>query len=185
MRCQTDEQLVAGCLSKPLTAAWQVNVTQQMRDAPVALQKAISDKFHWPRFESAVFSSKRTLNHYGRMRLCTFLWGNNIGMPTILLLLAPLVKIEAMQDVKNILKALMARTYESKWYYFDARWKLFLYLDGRIKSKWTADYGVADRIHNYQWERYMNAHRNKGLGYPNFAVKRKFEEAHKLEWDVP
>jgi len=156
-----------------------------MRDAPLALLKAIGGLLRWPHLERAIFSTKFTLDHLGRLRLCTFLWGNGVGEPMMLLILAPLVKADAMHDVRNIMKSLKARTYESQWYYFDMRWRLFLYLDGRIKSKWTQDYGVADRIHVYQWERFMNAHRNKGLGYPNFAAKQKFEEGHKLEWDIP
>ena len=102
----------------------------------------------------------------------------------MLLLMTPLVKVDAAQDVRNIIRDLQSGKNDHKWFYFDTHARLFLYLDGAISTKWTEDYGVAGRIFNYQWGRFINAQLNEGLGYPTFAVKRAFIERHKNEWGV-
>jgi hypothetical protein len=53
--------------------------------------------------------------------------------------------------------------------------------DGKIKP--DTNRGLSEfhknLVHMYEWSRFIDASRNKGLGYPNFAQKRKFEEDHK------
>jgi len=68
-----DEQLLARLVSAPRVASRQVNVTQQMRDAPLALMNAIGHSDSWAPTERALFNTRHTLNHIGRLRLATFL----------------------------------------------------------------------------------------------------------------
>jgi len=179
-----DDQLLARLLSAPRVASRQVNVTQQMRDAPLALMNAIGHSDSWAPTERALFNTRHTLNHLGRLRLATFLWGNSVGEAMMLLIMMPLFKVDAAQDVRNIIKDLQSGKNDHRWFYFDTHARLFLYLDGAINTKWTEDYGVAGRIFNYQWGRFINAQLNDGLGYPTFTVKRAFMERHKQEWCV-
>jgi hypothetical protein len=44
--------------------------------------------------EGFLLHSAHTLNHWGRLHLARFLWGNGIDPPTIDLILQPLVKIQ-------------------------------------------------------------------------------------------
>jgi len=130
-----DEQLLARLVSAPRVASRQVNVTQQMRDAPLALMNAIGHSDSWAPTERALFNTGHTLNHIGRLRLATFLWGNGVGEAMMLLLMTPLVKVDAAQDVRNIIKDLQSGKKDHKWFYFDTHARLFLYLDGAISTK--------------------------------------------------
>jgi translation initiation factor RLI1 len=96
--------------------------------------------------------SRCTLNHIGRLKLCTFLHGNGIGDANIRKILAALIKPRRDKDVDGILVSLDPRTYDSKWHYFSVAKQIRLYLNGTVAKKLNdytrlkiadyADYGV-------------------------------------------
>jgi hypothetical protein len=82
-----------------------------------------------------LLQSRYTLNHMGRLKLCTFLHGNGIGDSKIRKILAPLIKPGRDKDVDGILVLLNSSTYDSMWHYFSVAKQIRLYLNGNVAEK--------------------------------------------------
>jgi hypothetical protein len=76
--------------------------------------------------------STRTLNHWGRLHLACFLWGNGIDPPTIDLILKPLVKINSQTDIQGVIALLVSRKYDNSWWYFSTRHQINLKLNDEL-----------------------------------------------------
>jgi hypothetical protein len=68
-----------------------------------------------PDKEWFLLHSAHTLNHWGRLHLAGFLWGNGIDPPTIDLILQPLVKIKSQKDIQGVIASLTSRKYDNSW----------------------------------------------------------------------
>jgi hypothetical protein len=102
-----------------------------------------------------LLQSRYTLNHMGRLKLCTFLHGNGIGDANIRKILAPLIKRGRDKDVDGILASLNSGTYDRKWYYFSVANQIRLYpnLNGTVAEKLN-DY-TRLKIADYEYGRYL------------------------------
>jgi hypothetical protein len=100
-----------------------------------------------------LLQSRYTLNHMGRLKLCTFLHGNGIGDANTRKILAPLIKRGRDKDVDGILVSLNSGTYDSKWHYFSVANQIRLYLNGNVAEKLN-DY-TRLKIADYEYGRYL------------------------------
>eukprot|EP00962_Isochrysis_galbana_P023434 scaffold7085_cov120-Isochrysis_galbana.AAC.3 len=121
-----------------------------------ALQQVLSvlPEEDWPDQMTQVLQSRWTLNHRGRLALCTFLWGNGIDPDNIRKVLAPLIKRGREKDVEGILASLKSGSYDSKWFFFSTRYQIRLKLNGEVAEKLN-DY-TRLQIANYAWEMHMH-----------------------------
>jgi hypothetical protein len=62
--------------------------------------------------------SRNTLKNHGRLRLVTFLWGNGIDPVTIRAVVTPLVKINRIAAINQILGTLKSGAKDNFWFYF-------------------------------------------------------------------
>jgi hypothetical protein len=74
-----------------------------------------------PDKEWELLHATRTLNHWGRLHLVSFLWGNRIDAHTIRLILEPLVKPQSHMDIKGSIDSVTSGKYDDTWYYFSSK----------------------------------------------------------------
>jgi hypothetical protein len=72
------------------------------------------------------------LNHWGRLHLARFPWGNGTDPPTMRLILQPLGKIESQKDIKGVIDSIASGTYDSTWWYFSTRHQIRLKLNHEV-----------------------------------------------------
>jgi hypothetical protein len=100
-----------------------------------------------------LLQSRYTLNHMGRLKLCTFLHGNGIGDANIRKKLAPLNKPGRDKDVDGILVSLNSGMYDSKWYFFSVANQIRIYHNGTVAEKLNDNTRL--KIADYEYGRYL------------------------------
>jgi hypothetical protein len=87
-----------------------------------------------PDKEWFLLHSRHTLNHWGRLHLAHFLWGNGINPATIGLVLLPFVKVQSEKDIKGAIDSIASRKYDNSWWYFSVRYQINLLLNDHVKD---------------------------------------------------
>jgi len=160
----------------PASRSWiapGLQAAKWLEDKRYALQQVLSalGEQNLPDLMTHVLQSRWTLNHAGRLTLCTFLWGNGIDPDHIRDVLAPLIKRGREKDVEGILASLKSGSYDSKWFFFSTRYQIRLKLNGEVAEKLN-DYSRW-KIANYAWEMHMHKF---GYGSTLAFQKRFFAE---------
>jgi hypothetical protein len=125
-----------------------------------------------PDKEWFMLHSAHTLNHWGRLHLARFLWGNGIDPPTIDLILQPLVKIQSQKDIKGVIDSLTSRKYDNSWRYFSTRHQINLKLNGELHD--TVNDHTRYKIAHYEYGRLLDACLVGRRPWPRQAEKKRF-----------
>jgi hypothetical protein len=125
-----------------------------------------------PDKEWFLLHSRHALNHWGRLHLAQFLWGNGIDPATISLVLLPLVKVQSEKDIKGVIDSIASRKYDNSWWYFSVRYQINLLLNDHVKDPLN-DY-TRWKIALYEYDRLLNTCGPGGRRWPTRTDKERF-----------
>ena len=138
----------------------------------------------YPPMEYDLCTQQKTYIHTDRLHIVTFLIGNGCAPQDVFHMLLPRLRDKAAEKhVCACVQDCMSKKYDHRWYYFDLRHCMHVYLSGRPCIQ-TAVYGTTTHFPYlvWCWERRMDEKIKQGCPYP--SIREQDAYFHPVEEKV-